>query len=235
MESGIPASQPFDAGSIFTTNDLPLWSRLPPQPTRLIDREDELARLGALLTEEEIRLLTLTGPGGVGKTRLGIAAAEQGHERFPDGVWFVGLAPLADFALVVPTMARVTGVHEQPGRAPLKALTAFLRDRSVLVVLDNFEHVLDAVPALDALLADCPALTILATSREPLRLRRERVADPSLPRQVGNLPHGGSAPRLLSASRAKTALRSSSRVSPAGVDTDTAYSGSIPEDHDPGV
>ena len=93
---------------------------LPPQPTRLIDREDELALLRALLSREEVRLLTLTGPGGVGKTRLAIAAAEQVQERFPDGVWFVDLAPLADPALVVPTIARVVGVREQPGQDPAR-------------------------------------------------------------------------------------------------------------------
>src|SRR5689334_19077164 len=99
---------------------------LPPQPTRLIDREDELALLRALLTRGEVRLLTLTGPGGVGKTRLAIAVAEQIQEHFPDGIWFVDLAPLADPALVLPTIARVVGVREIPGQDPFQALTAFL-------------------------------------------------------------------------------------------------------------
>ena len=119
---------------------------LPPQPTRLIDREEELALLRSLLAQEEVRLLTLTGPGGVGKTRLAIAAAEQVQERFPDGVWFVDLAPLADPALVVPTIARVVGVREQPGQDPVEALAAFLGERSVLLVLDNLEHLLAAAP-----------------------------------------------------------------------------------------
>ena len=92
---------------------------LPPQPTRLIGREDELALLRSLLAQDDVRLLTLIGPGGVGKTRLAIAAAEQVAERFPDGVWFVDLAPLADPALVVPTIARVVGVREQPAQDPL--------------------------------------------------------------------------------------------------------------------
>ena len=92
---------------------------LPPQPTRLIDREDELAFVRGLLAQHDIRLLTLIGPGGVGKTRLAIAAAEQAAERFPAGVWFVDLAPLTDPALVMSTIARVVGVREPPAQDPL--------------------------------------------------------------------------------------------------------------------
>ena len=130
---------------------------LPPQPTRLIDREEELTRLGALLSREEIRLLTLIGPGGVGKTRLAIAAAERVREHFPDGVWFVDLTPLADPALVVPTIARVVGVRELPGQdlaADPGGVPAVIA--SSLLVLDNLEHLLAAVAALDALLARLP-------------------------------------------------------------------------------
>jgi predicted ATPase/DNA-binding CsgD family transcriptional regulator len=149
--------------------------QLPPQPTRLLGREDELASLRSLLAEGDVRLLTLTGPGGVGKTRLAVAAAEQVAERFPDGVWFVDLAPLLDPALVVPTIARALGVREVPGQPSLEALCDFVGNRRILLVIDNVEHVLVAVQWLDALLSACPRVTILATSREPLRLRRERV------------------------------------------------------------
>jgi predicted ATPase len=152
-------------------------SHLPPQPTRLIDRAEELALLRALLSQGDVRLLALTGPGGVGKTRLAIAVAEQMQERYPDGVWFVDLAPLADPALVLPTIARVVGVREQPGQASLDALEAFVGECDVLLVLDNLEHLLAAAPTLEALLAACLRLTILATSREPLRLRREQVVE----------------------------------------------------------
>ena len=149
---------------------------LPPQPTRLIGREDELAFLRSLLAQDDVRLLTLIGPGGVGKTRLALAAAEQVAERFPDGVWFVDLAPLADPALVVPTIARVVGCPSS-GAGSLAALTTFLEARSVLLVVDNLEHLLAAAADLDALLAGVPKLTVLATSREPLHLRREQVVE----------------------------------------------------------
>ena len=123
-----PARERFALQMPFTPISI---STLPPQPTRLIDREAELSLVRDLVSQD-VRLLTLTGPGGVGKTRLAIAAAEQVQARFPDGVWFVDLTPLADSALVVPTIARVLGVREQPGQDPLEALTEFLRDRDGL-------------------------------------------------------------------------------------------------------
>jgi Cdc6-like AAA superfamily ATPase len=113
MDAASPVSRPPNPGTIFSgAGDRLPAPTLPPQPTRLIDREDELALLRSLLSQEEVRLLTLTGPGGVGKTRLAIAVAEQVPERYPDGVWFVDLAPLADPALVLPAIARVVGVRE---------------------------------------------------------------------------------------------------------------------------
>src|SRR4051795_8280334 len=129
---------------------------LPPQPTPLVDREEEQARLRSYLSHEDVRLITLTGPGGVGKTRLAIAVAEQVQERFPDGVWFVDLAPLVDPALVLPTIARVMGVGEQPGQDPAETLAEYLGERLVLLVVDNLEHLLGAVHALEALVMTCP-------------------------------------------------------------------------------
>lgn len=150
---------------------------LPSQPTPLIGREAEVTRLGALLADQDNQLLTLAGPGGVGKTRLAIAAAERVLEQFPEGVWFVDLTPLADPALVVPTIAHVVGVREVAGTDLRETLTSFLRHRAGLLLLDNFEHLLTAAPDLEALLAACQDLTILVTSREPLHLRREQVIE----------------------------------------------------------
>jgi predicted ATPase len=166
-----PALVPIPA----TRGDQPSVQTLPPQPTRLVNREEELTRLSSLLSREEIRLLTLIGPGGVGKTRLAIAAAERAHDQFPGGVWFVDLTPVVDPTLVVSTIARVVGVRELPGQHLAETLAVFLGDRVSLLLLDNLEHLLAAVPALDALLVACPGLTLLVTSREPLQLRREQV------------------------------------------------------------
>src|SRR4051794_32901470 len=130
MERGNPAlltTDPESAPSAPGARRPPY--HLPPQPTRLVDREEELTRLGALLSREEIRLLTLIGPGGVGKTRLAIAAAERAHDQFPGGVWFVDLTPVVDPTLVVSTIARVVGVRELPGQDLAATLAAFLSDR----------------------------------------------------------------------------------------------------------
>ena len=166
MTMAIPVNPTYDMPVLNPIGDQLPPPQLPPQPTLMIDREEELARLRSFLSREDVRLLTLTGPGGVGKTRLAIAAAEQERERYSDGVWFVDLAPLTDPNLVIPTIARSLGLRLLPAQAPAEALVAFLGDQSVLLVLDNLEHLLAAVPALDALLVACPGLTMLVTSRE---------------------------------------------------------------------
>jgi predicted ATPase/class 3 adenylate cyclase len=151
-------------------------TNLPVQPNSLIGRERELEELEALLVEDGgVRLLTLTGPGGVGKTRLALHAAAESVERFDDGVFFVPLEPLRDAALVVPAIAQTLAFRELPAEELESSLASYLHDKRVLLVLDNFEQVIDAALSLGRLLKRCPGITLLVTSRERLRLAGERV------------------------------------------------------------
>lgn len=154
-------------------------NNLPIQPTPMIGREREVAEIGALLADG-VRMLTLTGPGGTGKTRLALQSAAELVEAFPDGVFFVALAPISDPDLVVPTIASTIGVNEGAGQD----LSAYLSTKSLLLVVDNIEHLIAAAARLAELLGSGPTLKLLITSREPLRLAAEHVypVDPlSLP------------------------------------------------------
>lgn len=169
--------------------------RLPPHPpTRLINRERELASLLARLGDKDPgagRLVTLTGPGGVGKTRLALAGAEALSGAFADGVAWVDLAPLRDHVHVGAAIAAALGVRDDGPRDLQAALRASLRDRDLLLVLDNFEHVIEAAPMIAELLADCWRLRVLATSRERLRLRGEQeepVEPLAVPPANGSIP-----------------------------------------------
>ena len=148
---------------------------LPLPPTPLVGRERELDELRKRLLDERVRLLTLTGTGGTGKTRLALAVAAELRETVAQGVWFIDLIPIREPQLVLPAIARVLGVHHA-GRRPIReALEQFLRDKQLLLVLDNCEQVLAAGPEIGALVERCPDVQVLATSREPLRLRSERL------------------------------------------------------------
>src|SRR3989440_7580229 len=150
-------------------------NHLPIQPTSLIGREPEVAAISALLTQPEMRLLTLLGPGGLGKTRPAIAVATQMRSFFIGGTCFVGLAALSDPQLVVPTIARELGLKESGNRPPLEQVQAFVGEQQFLLVLDNFEQIVAAAQELEELLAACPGLSILVTSRAVLHLSAEQI------------------------------------------------------------
>jgi predicted ATPase/transcriptional regulator with XRE-family HTH domain len=147
---------------------------LPGEPTPLIGREAEAKVVRHLLAHLDGRLLTLLGPGGVGKTRLALHVAQSVTDQYPDGVVWVELAPLADPSLVLSTIVRAMGLDEPLGGDPGATLRSWLRERQVLLVLDNVEHVLDAVPELAHLLQACRYLQILATSRSAMGIRGEQ-------------------------------------------------------------
>jgi predicted ATPase/transcriptional regulator with XRE-family HTH domain len=148
---------------------------LPTTPSPLIGREEAKATVVHLLQREDARLVTLTGPGGVGKTRLALQVASSAREWFADGVTFVDLAPLREAHLVLMAIAWAIGVTEKDSRPLLVTLTAHLARRRMLLLLDNFEHVLDAAVDIAALSAACPGARLLVTSRAALRLRGEQI------------------------------------------------------------
>jgi predicted ATPase/class 3 adenylate cyclase len=148
-------------------------NNLPRSLTSFIGRERELAELTTVLATAS--LVTLTGPGGSGKTRLALAVAAEALDAFSDGVWFVDLSGVADPAGVVPAIAEVLGVRESDGRSLAVSLAAYLRRKQLLLVVDNFEQVVDAALVLYDLLIEAPALRLLVTSRELLRLEGERA------------------------------------------------------------
>lgn len=150
-----------------------IQTNLPVPPASLLGRQAEVAALIDLLRRPAVRLVTLTGPGGVGKTRLALEVAAEVRPAFPDGVWFVDLAPVQDPALVAPTIAGALALPETAGRAVLAQLKDYLRPRTLLLVLDNLEHLLAAADLISALLAGAQGLRVLSTSRARLDLATE--------------------------------------------------------------
>src|SRR5262245_8651311 len=145
---------------------------LPVQLTSFVGRGPEIVELQRILAEH--RLVTLTGAGGVGKTRLAVQLATQMASRYRDGLWYVDLGPITDPELVALAAARALGLPDQPGRSTMDTLCGFVADRELLVVLDTCEHLLDASAALVvAVLGAAPGLTQLATSREPIGVAGE--------------------------------------------------------------
>ncbi|MDQ4078654.1 MAG: tetratricopeptide repeat protein [Chloroflexota bacterium] len=149
-------------------------TNLPVLPTPLMGREQEVLTLSALLQQPGTRLVTVTGAAGVGKTHLGIEVAAGLLDQFQDGVFFVALAALNDPTLVIPTIAETLQVQESGAVSLFETLKSYLRDKQVLLLLDNFERVVEAAPVVAELLLACPGLKLLITSREVLRLREER-------------------------------------------------------------
>ena len=162
-------------GPLRSLDDPALRHNLPSQATSFVGRAGELAELRSLISTGS-RLVTITGPGGIGKSRLALQVAAEALDGAGDGVWLAELAPVADPELVARTVAAVLGVHEEPARPVLDTLLDAVGDRYLLVVLDNAEHVLSAVAKLaDAVIRSCPRAYLLVTSREPLGIGGEHV------------------------------------------------------------
>jgi predicted ATPase/class 3 adenylate cyclase len=166
---GLPSEFP----ALKTLGNRP--TNLPAQPNPMIGRDKELGEILQILRTDDVRLLTLTGPGGAGKTRLALQIGAELLDEFRSGVFFVSLAPIADTDLLVPTIAQALAIREISGEDPAATLSAYLSDKQMLLVLDNFEHIVGAAPAIAKLLQAAPELRSLVTSRERLRLSTERV------------------------------------------------------------
>jgi predicted ATPase len=149
-------------------------SNLPVPPTPFLGREREVAEVADRLNQEGVRLLTLTGPGGTGKTRLAMQAAAEASESFPDGVWWVPLAPVRNPGLALFSVAQTLGVKEEPGSKLADTLAAELRGKRNLLLLDNLEHLLPEAAAAVGVLRDSDGPVVLVTSRERLRIQGEQ-------------------------------------------------------------
>ncbi|MDQ3694865.1 MAG: AAA family ATPase [Chloroflexota bacterium] len=165
------------AAGASIAGDRPPQSALPVAPAPIIGRLKEIAAATALLLRTDVRLLRLTGPGGVGKTRLTLEVAARTEVAFTDGAVFVDLAPVDDPAIIRQSIGEALGRRFDQDQVRQVELDEWLRDRPLLLVLDNFEHLIAGATVVADLLAACPGMTVLATSREVLRIRAERHYD----------------------------------------------------------
>ena len=183
------------------------YSRLPALATRTIGRDDDREAVASLLRQDDVRLVTLTGLGGVGKTRLALEVARELEPELPDGAWFVSLAATARAEHVASTIAQAIRVTPLEGESPQQAVERFLAPKHGLLMLDNFEHLLAAAPLVSGLLASRGALKVLATSRAALRLQPERrfpVEPLALPASDGPADVAASAAAALFLQRAES-------------------------------
>jgi predicted ATPase/predicted Ser/Thr protein kinase len=166
-----------DESRLATTEQVPVFelpqTNLPQKLTPLVGRDAERDDVLSLLRRDDVRLVTLTGPGGTGKSRLGIEVGNELLREMDDGVWWISLAPIRDARLVLSELAAVLDIAEGGASLP-DAIRAAIRDRTMLLVFDNFEQVLDAAPLIGQLLAGAPRVKALVTSRSPLRIGGER-------------------------------------------------------------
>jgi predicted ATPase/transcriptional regulator with XRE-family HTH domain len=163
-------------------------NNLPTPSTPLVGRTQEVQTVCSILRRSEVRLLSLTGPGGVGKTRVAMQVASVLHNELDDGAFFVALAPISDPTLVTSTIARTLDIKDVGSLPLFDSVTAYLRNKNVLLVLDNFEHVVEAAPHVTELLTACPYLRILVTSRAALQVSHEHLF-PVSPLSLPNLQH----------------------------------------------
>ncbi len=167
--------EPFQKSNNNSRNKNGIRNNLPPLITPFIGRQKELEITSDMLQREDVRLLSLTGPGGTGKTRLGIQLASHLMDNYSDGVYFVDLSDLRDTDSLFAAAARTIGLRETSDRNTPEEIRNYLQNRKVLIVLDNFEQLTMAAPEIHKLLLGCPQLKFIITSREPLRLRGEQI------------------------------------------------------------
>jgi predicted ATPase/class 3 adenylate cyclase len=197
----------------------------PAPPTRLIGRDRDIDAVSSILSDGRARLVTLTGPGGTGKTRLSLAVADLAADRFDDGAAFVGLANVSDPTLIPGSIARSLGLRESAARTTFDVVVEHLREREMLLVLDNFEQVVDGAHVVADLLGACPCVSVLVTSRIVLRIRGEH----EFPVPTLVLPDPGARPEILRVSPAVMLFVERARAVRPEFELDDANAGVVAE------